>query len=137
MAYTAPTTWAAGQTVTAANLNEQIRDNFFHVAGSVGFTAGMSTSVGIQPAAGYFAGANLRNYHIEAGKGTGSTAGTIYSFANAFEAAPVVTMTVGTSVGSDTRFATIIAVSSSGFTGMISVVTSGTTGYWIAWGSDT
>lgn len=36
MAYTAPATWTTGQIVTAANLNEQLRDNFIAVAGTDG-----------------------------------------------------------------------------------------------------
>lgn len=137
-AWVNPTTWSAGLTVTETHMNQEIRDQLLHIAGSVGFsTGGLSTGTGVQPLSGYFAGAILPHYHIEAGKGTGSTAGTQYNFANAFAAAPVVVLTVGTSAGGDTRYATILALDSTSFTGAISAVTTGSTMYWIAWGSDT
>lgn len=38
MAYTAPRTWVAGETVTAAQMNEQVRDNISHVYGRQPYT---------------------------------------------------------------------------------------------------
>lgn len=117
MAHTNPTTWASGDIVTSSQLNCDIRDNLLHVAGSCGFNGTMSATRGVEPVAGYFAGANAANYHIE-GRTTSVSSSTTRNFTHQFTSAPAVIITPFS-----TRDATfsqwsvaITAVTSSGFT---------------------
>lgn len=129
MAWTNPKDWAAAETVTAANMNTNLRDNLEHIAGTAGFTATPSATKGIEPLSGYFLGANAVNMHIEAGTDTtaGGPPGTVtVTFANAFAAAPIVLVS-----GAE---ATVISISAT----QAELGTVGTTKtvYWIALGSD-
>lgn len=139
MAWTSPTTWSAGQTVTAADMNAQLRDNLFAIAGSAGFTATPSTGRGIEPLSGYFAGANRAHTHIEGGSitlATGDT-GSAFSFGNAYEAAPyliITTVTTNAAGSFSQNVAIITAISSSGFSAAAWTPTSAR---WIAFGVDT
>ncbi len=138
-AWTAPRDWSAGETVTELMMDTHVRDNLLHIAGSVGFTATPSTSVGIQPAAGYFAGANLRNYHIEGGRTCVATTGGLQlSFNNAYAStAPYVTLTeLTTDYTGGGYMAMVTAVSTTGFT-IVTPYSSRATWLWLAWGSDT
>ena len=133
MAYTAPATFVAAATATAAQMNQQLRDNMLHVAGTTGFTATPSATKGIEPLSGYFLGANAVNMHIEAG--TAATAGgppgtATITFANAFAAAPIVVATCITAGES----ATIQSVSAT--QAVIATVGTAKDFNWMALGSD-
>lgn len=139
MAWTAPTTWTVGQTVTAADMNAQLGRNLDHVGGILGFTATPATSGhGIEPLGGYFAGAHEVNHTIDAGlviTSAGGTTGTAFSFTAAFTSGPAVVGCIYTTSGAgSTDIVTITAISSTG--GSINAQNAHRV-YWMAWGSST
>ncbi|MFA6305734.1 MAG: hypothetical protein WC651_03325 [Candidatus Gracilibacteria bacterium] len=98
MAWTNPTTWTVGQTVTAADLNQQVRDNFLTVLGTCGYLGTATSSYGAQPISGAFAGARLQNWHIESGTfllttATASATGTDVAYGRSYAATPMVVLT--------------------------------------------
>lgn len=92
MAYTNPTTWASGDVVTSSQLNCDVRDNLLHIAGSSGFSGTPGATHGIEPTAGYFAGANAANYHVE-GRTTSVSTPAARAFSHQFASAPTVIVT--------------------------------------------
>ncbi len=140
MAWTNPTTWVAGDVVTAAELNAQVRDNLKHVAGTAGFSALSSTlsaAHGIEPLSGFFAGAAAVNCHVEGGvfHATTATTGWDNSFRDAFATAPAVIITESATSGTPLRGAYIIGIGTTGFIAWGNSVV--VDGWYMAWGSDT
>lgn len=132
VAWIAPRTWTTGETVTSTMLNEQVRDDLLHIAGTSGFSATVSSEYGVQPAAGYFAGGNLQNYHIEGGLLVAGIVGyTTQAFARAFVSAPVVVARPSTTYDWGNVYITSIT------TAKFTIYSNGESVYWLAWGTDT
>lgn len=123
---------ATGDTITETYL-DALASDLDHIAGTSGFTAAPGATHGIEPASGYFMGANGANQHVEGGSGTCPTAGGSVTFANAFAAAPVVVACVNSSTATQDSIV-IYSVTTTGFSWKIG--TADRAAYWIAVGSD-
>lgn len=82
MAWTAPSTWTAGATVTAAQLNQQLRDNLKAIGDpwasyTPTWTASTNPAIGNGAIAGkYIAAGKLTHYRIQVTMGSTTTYGT-------------------------------------------------------------
>jgi len=140
MAWTQPTTWTVGQTVTAANMNAELGRNLDHVGGILGFTATPATSGhGIEPLAGYFAGAHEVNHTIDAGLviTTSGTTGTAFSFTAAFSSAPIVAGCIYSTSGLSTAAVETFCLTAISATGGSMWSNIPHRIHWVAWGSST
>jgi hypothetical protein len=90
MTWTAPKTWVANTTLTAAELNAQIRDNLNHQAAPiVSGNRGYVVSTGENDLA-------FRQPERAVNQSTGETSSTSYTDLDSTDAGPVVTATTGT-----------------------------------------
>jgi hypothetical protein len=111
MAWTAPATWTTGQVVTAANLNEQIRDNETYIKAHIDASAAVHGLAASVNALGSKQAAALRIEYASANSaatGNGAIASVSVTWTNAFTTVYAVSvfMTVAKGAGGSYAYAT-------------------------------